>query len=92
VTVYLDANSGQYFPDGALVPMGIYDAGVSVWVVDSYRSLEVVFAGAAPGIVNGVMQINFLLPDPLPAGDTTFAFSVVVGGVATAQSLIAVAP
>jgi uncharacterized protein (TIGR03437 family) len=91
VTVFANANSGQYFPDGGIVPLGVYEAGVSVWVVDSYRSLEVVWAGAAPGIVNGVMQINFRLPDPLPAGNT-FAFSVVIAGVSSAQSMIAVAP
>jgi uncharacterized protein (TIGR03437 family) len=93
VTVFVTANSGTYFPDGAVVPMGIYDAAVSVWVLDSYRSLEVVFAGAAPGMVAGVMQINFRLPNPLPAG-STFPFSVEIGGVstATAQSQIAIAP
>jgi uncharacterized protein (TIGR03437 family) len=91
VTVFVTANSGTYFPDGALVPIGIYDAAVSVWVVDSYRSLEVVFAGDAPGIVAGVMQINFRLPNPLPAGNT-FAFSVDIGGVSSVQSRIALAP
>jgi hypothetical protein len=51
----------------------------------------VLFARAAPGIVIGVMQINFRLPDPLPAG-SAFAFTVWVGGVRSPQSLIAVAP
>jgi uncharacterized protein (TIGR03437 family) len=90
VTVFANANSGQYFPDGTVVPLGIYTAGVTVWVVDSNRSLEVVWAGAAPGIVNGVMQINFLLPETLPQGNT-FAFSVVIGGASTAQNYVAVA-
>jgi uncharacterized protein (TIGR03437 family) len=40
--------------------------------------------------VNGVMQINFRLPETLPAGDT-FAFSVAVNGVSSTQSMIAVA-
>ena len=75
VTVFATADSGNYFPDGALVPIGIYNAGVSVWVVTANRSLEVVFAGNAPGLVAGVMQINFRLPNPLPAGNT-FAFTV----------------
>jgi uncharacterized protein (TIGR03437 family) len=91
VTVFATADSGNYFPDGALVPIGIYNAGVSVWVVTANRSLEVVFAGNAPGLVAGVMQINFRLPNPLPAGNT-FAFTVEIGGVSTAQSQIAVVP
>lgn len=91
VTVYADAESGQFFPGGSLVPLAIYDAAREVWVVSSYRSLEVVWAGAAPGIVNGVMQINFRLPESLPAGNT-FPFSAIVGGVSSPQSMIAAAP
>jgi len=90
VSVFATADAGSYFPDGAVVPMAIYDAAMSVWVVDSYRSLEVVFAGDAPGLVAGVMQINFRLPDPLPPGNT-FTFSVIIGGSTPFQSQIAVA-
>jgi len=91
VTVFVNSASGNYYPDGAVVPLAIYNAYVSVWVLTANRSLEVVFAGDAPGVVAGVMQINFRLPNPLPAGNT-FAFTVEIGGVATAQGLIAVAP
>jgi len=91
VTVFADSDSGVYFPDGGVVPLAIYDATVSVWVLTANRSLEVVFAGNAPGLVAGVMQINFRLPDPLPAGNT-FAFTLEIGGVSTAQGSIAVEP
>jgi uncharacterized protein (TIGR03437 family) len=90
VTVFAAADSGNYFPDGTLVPIGIYNSGVAVWVLTVNRSLEVVFAGNAPGLVAGVMQINFRLPNPLPAGNT-FAFTVEIGGVSTTQGNIAVA-
>ena len=91
VTVFAAADSGNYFPDGTLVPIGIYNAGVAVWVLTGNRSLEVVFAGNAPGLVAGVMQINFRLPNPLPAGNT-FAFTVEIGGASTTQGNVAVAP
>jgi uncharacterized protein (TIGR03437 family) len=92
VAVFVDAYSGQYFPDGGLVPIGIYDATPTVWVLDPwYRSLEAVWAGAAPGIVNGVMQVNFRLPATPPAGGG-FAFAVLVGGVRSPQSMVAVTP
>src|ERR1035441_1082296 len=67
---------------------GIYDTTVPVWVVNAERSFEVVFAGDAPGLVAGVMQINFRLPDSLTGN--TFAFFVEIGGVSTVQSQIAV--
>jgi uncharacterized protein (TIGR03437 family) len=92
VAVFVDADSGQYFPDGGLVPIGIYNAMPAVAVLDPYyRPLEAVWAGAAPGIVNGVMQINFQLPGSIPEGGG-FAFAVVVGGVRSAQSMIAAMP
>ena len=92
VSVFVNADSGVYWPDGSLAPLEIYDASTTVWVLGSSRSLEVLFAGPAPGIVNGVMQVNFRLPGNLTALQNTFAFSVVVGGVAAPLSLIAVAP
>jgi uncharacterized protein (TIGR03437 family) len=79
---------GANFPNGTLVPIGIYDTTVPVWVVNAERSFEVVFAGDAPGLVAGVMQINFRLPDSLTGN--TFAFFVEIGGVSTVQSQIAV--
>jgi uncharacterized protein (TIGR03437 family) len=81
----------NYFSDGALVPLAIYDAHVPVLAVSGLLSLEVEFAGDAPGLVAGVMQINFRVPDSQPLG-TTFSFSLEIGGVSTSTSLIAVTP
>ena len=81
----------HFFPDGAIVPLGIFNALTNVWVVNAL-SLEVDFAGDAPGLVSGVMQINFRVPDSLRPPQTTFAFTVVIGGVLAGPNLIAVAP
>jgi hypothetical protein len=45
-----------------VIPLRIYNATIPVFVFDLYRSLQVAFAGDAPGMVHGVMQINFVLP------------------------------
>jgi uncharacterized protein (TIGR03437 family) len=92
VSVFVTAFSGNSFGNGAVIPMGIFNATIPVFVFDLYRSLEVAFAGDAPGMVHGVMQINFLLPDPLPPGNT-FTFYVQIGGASApvVQGQIAVA-
>ncbi len=82
--------AGFSFADGALVPMGIYNAPTTVWA-GNQRSFEVVFAGDAPGLVAGVMQINFRVPDSLPAGKT-LSFNLIIGGVSTSQNQIAAVP
>jgi uncharacterized protein (TIGR03437 family) len=79
VSVFVTAFSGNSFGDGAVIPMGIFNATIPVYVFDLYRSLPVSFAGDAPGMVHGVMQINFVLPDPLPSGNL-FTFYVQIGG------------
>jgi uncharacterized protein (TIGR03437 family) len=91
VTLFASGGGANYFADGALVPMGIYDASTKVWAGDDTRSFEVVFAGDAPGLVAGIMQINLRLPDSLPPGGT-LTFTVVIGGVSTDQNRIAVTP
>jgi uncharacterized protein (TIGR03437 family) len=91
VTLFASGGGANYsFADGAIVPMGIYDALATVWAGGS-RSFEVVFAGDAPGLVAGIMQINFRLPDALPPGGT-LNFTVEIGGVSTGQNQIAVTP
>jgi uncharacterized protein (TIGR03437 family) len=92
VSVFVTAFSGNLFGNGAVIPMGIFNATIPVFVFDLYRSLPVAFAGDAPGMVHGVMQINFGLPDLLPPGNT-FTFYVQIGGPSApiAQSQIAVA-
>lgn len=76
--------------DGQLAPLGASGNSIldTVWVGDS-RSFEVLFAGIAPGLVYGIMQVNFRLPISLTSG--TPNFSVQVSGVSTG-SKIAVAP
>jgi uncharacterized protein (TIGR03437 family) len=90
VTLFATGGGANYFADGAVVPMGIYNAPATVWAGDS-RSFEVVFAGDAPGLVAGIMQINLRLPDSLPLGGT-LTFTVAIGGVSTGQNQIAVTP
>lgn len=92
VTVFATGGGANYFPDGSLAPIAVYDSPTSVWAVSNQtlRSLAVEFAGDAPGMVTGVMQVNFLLPDPLPPGDEFF-FSMIIGGVATGSQIF-VAP
>ena len=90
VSVFATGAGAGFFNDGALVPTGIYNASASVWA-GNQRSFEVEFAGDAPGLVAGVMQINFRVPDSLPPGNT-LSFSLIIGGVSTSQNQIAVLP
>jgi uncharacterized protein (TIGR03437 family) len=90
VSVFATGGGSAYLHDGAVVPIGIYWANVSVFAVSGLLSLEVDFAGAAPGLVAGVMQINFRIPDS--ASGATFPFSFEIGGVLTSTVQIAVAP
>jgi uncharacterized protein (TIGR03437 family) len=90
VTLFASGGGANYFADGAVVPMGIYNAPATVWAGDS-RSFEVVFAGDAPGLVAGIMQINLRMPDSLSPGGT-LTFTVAIGGVSTGQNQIAVTP
>lgn len=90
VTVFATGGGASQFSDGTLIPIGVYSANVSVWAVSGKVSLEVDFAGDAPGLVVGVMQIDFRVPDPLPFGDT-LSVSFEIGGVSTGASPIAVA-
>jgi uncharacterized protein (TIGR03437 family) len=58
----------------------------------SGRRLEVLYAGQAPGLVAGVMQINFRVEAPEIRLPSDLYFELVVGGVASSGSRIAVAP
>ena len=63
VSIFVNgAGLNRFFPDGAVVPPGISNATSNVWVVNA-QSMEVDFAGDAPGLVSGVMQINFRVPN-----------------------------
>jgi uncharacterized protein (TIGR03437 family) len=91
VSVFATGGGSGYYSDGALVPIGIYWANVPVFAVSGLLSLEVEFAGAAPGLVAGVMQINFRVPDSAGPG-ATFPFNFEIGGVPTGTVQIAIAP
>jgi uncharacterized protein (TIGR03437 family) len=93
VSVFVNAYSEGVDPVGAIASDAIVSTSLPVYVFDDYRSLEISFAGYAPGLVDGVMQINFQLPDPLPAGNS-YTFYVQIGGVVgpVAQGQIAIAP
>jgi uncharacterized protein (TIGR03437 family) len=55
------------------------------------RSAQVAYAGAAPGFVAGVLQLNVKIPeDLLVSGPTAVPIIVTVGGV-TSQPGVAVA-
>jgi uncharacterized protein (TIGR03437 family) len=90
VTVFATgAGSGPYSV-GALVPMGIHYSNVPVYAISGLHSLEVEFAGDAPGMVAGVMQINFRVPDTIDPSPG-FNLGFLVGGVLTPSVVIAVA-
>jgi len=93
VAVFVNAFSAGDYAIGALAGDAIVSTSLPVYVFDDFRSYNIAFAGYAPGLVDSVMQINFQLPDPLPAGNT-FIFYVQIGGVVgpVAQGQIAVAP
>jgi uncharacterized protein (TIGR03437 family) len=55
-------------------------------LVAPYTSIEVLYAGAAPGLVAGITQINFRVPAQLSTG-----FQLVAGGRASDYAAIYVA-
>ena len=56
------------------------------------QSLEVHYAGQAPALVAGVMQVNFRVEVPVVVPPTDLYFRLVVGGVASPELRIAIAP
>ncbi len=44
------------------------------------QSLEVLYAGDAPGMVAGVLQVNFRLPERFQPGTTQLPCALEVGG------------
>jgi uncharacterized protein (TIGR03437 family) len=51
-------------------------------------SLEVLYAGDAPGDVSGVLQVNFRIPDRLPAAIVAIAFYLQIGSSVSPVTLI----
>jgi uncharacterized protein (TIGR03437 family) len=90
VTIFTTGGETYEWPDGTVVPINA-PAGTNlpVSVLSGLTSLEVLYAGDAPGIVAGVMQINFRLPDSLPEFNT-FQVTLQIAGTTGGQGLIAV--
>lgn len=91
VTIYATGlgSTGGSLEDGAIASdvLPKPNLPVSVMALYSQQSLEVLYAGQAPGLVAGVMQINFRLPVP---GDEPFVLKV--GGFSSDAFSISVVP
>ncbi len=67
VTIFATGTGATYWSDGLIVQASFARGpNLPVSVLVGNESLEVVYAGDAPGLVEGVMQINFRLPVILP--------------------------
>ncbi len=73
--------------NGALAP-GVGRQTLNVTATVGGQPATVFYAGPAPGLVNGVLQVNFTMPAGLPSGPHDVVISV--GGVAS-QSGVTVA-
>jgi uncharacterized protein (TIGR03437 family) len=94
MTIFATGGGIRVWDDGILVPPDrVFGTAGPVSVLAStgseLRSLEVLYAGDAPGLVAGVMQINFRLPNPLFPGNT-FRFLLQVRDVLGGGGTIAV--
>jgi uncharacterized protein (TIGR03437 family) len=95
VTIYATGGAPFLWSDGQIVPTDHFlNSRVPVSVLagpNGLTSMEVDYAGDAPGLVAGVMQINFRLPastSPL----TTFSFQLEVANVLGGSGTVAVSP
>jgi len=70
-------NSGA--PDGTIVKGPYQNLTLPVSVLLRDASLEVLYAGDAPGDVIGLMQINFRLPAPFSLGVTAIGLELQIG-------------
>jgi uncharacterized protein (TIGR03437 family) len=93
VTIFASGGGTSAWNNGQLVPITqAGPASLPVAVLAAGRtSLEVLYAGDAPGLVAGAMQINFHLPEKLTFGDT-FAVQLEVGGAISGAVSVAVVP
>jgi uncharacterized protein (TIGR03437 family) len=66
-----------YLPGGVLqLPVSVVNNGNSLGFGNVSESLQVMYAGQAPGEIAGMIQINFQLP---PAGTSSNSFQVQIG-------------
>jgi uncharacterized protein (TIGR03437 family) len=76
--------TGDVAPSSAPFPMPLAPVQVKIGGVTA----DVQFAGLAPGFIDGLLQMNILIPD-VPPGE--LPFEVTVGGVAAAPTVISIA-
>ena len=62
--------------DGALVGTPLPAAQQPVRVTVAGREAEVLYAGGAPGLVAGLLQVNIKLPPNVPAGNQPVVLTV----------------
>jgi uncharacterized protein (TIGR03437 family) len=77
-TVMLYGTGGGVIPeavDGALARRAA-NLAAPVRVSLAGRDVPVVYAGAAPGLVNGVFQLNVQIPSDLPAGTASITVNI----------------
>ena len=67
------------FTDGEIVGTQLYLPLVPVAVLANSLSLEVLYAGDAPGMVAGTIQVNFRLPEQIPPGPGSVTCALQVG-------------
>jgi uncharacterized protein (TIGR03437 family) len=80
-------------PDGAIASPPWQMVKTPVVVLDgAVTSQEVVYAGEAPGLVQGMAQINFRLTSALPPATLASPFRLQAGTALSSQFLIYVAP
>ena len=93
VTIFATGTGATSWGDGNIVPIANSPSPprlpVSV-LNQNNESLEVVYAGDAPGLVAGVMQINFRLPAVLPPNLFIYSAQLEVGSAVPAGFAIAV--
>ncbi len=85
--------------DGEIVGSGLASPLLPVAILASpneadgtLQSLEVLYAGDAPGMVAGVLQVNFRLPEQIQPGTTQLPCALEIGGAISEQFGIYVRP
>ena len=69
---------------GSLTPATPLVNRLPVTVTIAGRTVETLYAGSAPGLVTGLLQINVLLPADLPVGPAV-PVVVTINGVASSS-------
>lgn len=89
--------SGPLLPpgvDGEIAPLSLPlpKPALAVRVTISGLSADVLYAGAAPGLVSGVLQVNARMPSDLPPFDGELSMTLWIGDVVSPPVVIHVQP